>query len=192
MNVTLSTLTGAILVMALGLGGALVLRLAWRVRDARRPFLIVGGWVLVAAAFLASVPLLGAGRGPFAAFALVPMAALALIAATVQIRDPRKRAPRELALEPSDRPSKAWRGWLRGILAGPLGGIAAMGVGLAWTVWTPGPPQTRMVIGGLLVPFLWAGAMAWTLSDNRILRATAVLVGVTIVTFAASALKGFS
>ncbi|MGH6996924.1 MAG: hypothetical protein ACREEO_01970, partial [Phenylobacterium sp.] len=66
------------------------------------------------------------------------------------------------------------------------------GVGLAYTVWMPGEPQTRMVIGGLLVPFLWAGGMAWTLSDNKILRATAVLVGVTVVTFSASALKGFS
>ena len=110
----------------------------------------------------------------------------------VQIRDPKGRAPRELALEPSDRASRAWRGWLRALLAGPIGGIAAMGVGLAYTVWVPGEPQTRMVIGGLLVPVLWAGGMAWTLSDDKILRATAVLVGVAVVTFTASALRGFS
>lgn len=190
--IDLTTLAGGLLVLAIGLGAGFLLQRAWKERGPQRPWLIIAGWSLVAAAVFASVPLLGALRGPFIAFALVSFAVLALIAFGVQIRDPKKRAPREIALEPSDRPSKAWRGWLRWALAGPIGGIAAMGVGLAWTVWMPGPPQTRMVIGGLLVPFLWAGGMAWTLADNKILRATAVLVGVTVVTFTASALKGFS
>ncbi|ATQ44993.1 hypothetical protein CSW64_12565 [Caulobacter mirabilis] len=180
------------MLLVLGVGAALLLRQAWRDRGPRRPWLIVGGWLLIAAGVVASGWLLGADRGPFAAFALIPFAALVLIAIGVQVRDPNKRAPREIALEPSERPSKAWRGWLRAALAGPIGGIAAMGVGLAWTVWVPGEPQTRMVIGGLLVPVLWGGAMAWTLADNKILRATAVLVGVTVVTFAASAIKGFA
>lgn len=186
------TLSGCAVVLAIGLAAGVVLRRAWRTRNAQRPWLILGGWALVAAAVATAAVTLGAARGPFLAVALVPFAVLALIAATIQIRDPKKRPPRELALEPSDRPSKAWRGWLRGVLAGPLGGIAAMGVGLAYTVWMPGEPQTRMVIGGLLAPLLWAGGMAWTLSDNKILRATAVLLGVTVATFTASALKGFS
>lgn len=180
-----------LLLLAGGLAAAVVLWLAWSRRGPERPWLIVSGWVLVAVTVFASAPLLGAARGPFAAFALIPFAALGLVAARVQVRDRRKHAPREVALEPSDRASKAWRGWLRAILAGPLGGIAAMGVGLAWTVWTPGPPQTRMVLGGLLVPLLWAGGMAWTLSDDKIVRAFAVLTGVSVVAFTASVLKGF-
>ncbi len=187
-----ATVAGCGLLLVLGVAAALLLRQAWRDRSRRRPWLIVAGWLLVAVGVVASGWLLGADRGPFAAFALIPFAALVLIAIGVQVRDPNKRAPREIALEPSERPSKAWRGWLRAALAGPIGGIAAMGVGLAWTVWVPGEPQTRMVIGGLLVPVLWGGAMAWTLADNKILRATAVLVGVTVVTFAASAIKGFA
>lgn len=185
-----STLSLAAFLVA-GLGAAWLLRRAWR-RDPARPWLIVGAWLLIAAAVGAAAPVLGAARGPAVALTLLPLAALGLIAARVQIRDARSRPPREAALEPSERPSKAWRGWLRALLAGPLGGIAAMGVALAWTVWAPGPPQTRMVVGGLLVPFLWGGAMAWTLSDDRILRATAVLAGVTVVTFTASILRGFS
>lgn len=187
-----ATLAGCGLLLVAAVAAVLLLRQAWRERGPRRPWLIVAGWVAVTATIIGSGWLLGAARGPFAALALIPFAALALIAAGVQIRDPNKRPPRELALEPSDRASKAWRGWLRWSLAGPIGGIAAMGVGLAYTVWMPGEPQTRMVIGGLLVPFLWAGGMAWTLADNKILRATAVLVGVTVVTFTASAIKGFS
>lgn len=187
-----ATLAGGCLLLVAGVAAALLLRRAWQKRDAGRPWLIAAGWIAILATVVVSGWLLGPARGPFAAFALIPFAALALIAIGVQVRDPSKRPPRELALEPSDRASKAWRGWLRGALAGPIGGIAAMGVGLAWTVWVPGEPQTRMVIGGLLVPVLWGGAMAWTLADNKILRATAVLVGVTIVTFTASAIKGFS
>lgn len=180
------------LLLAAGLGAGWLLRTAWRRRDANRPRLMLAGWGVLIAASLAAAPVLGQARGPFIAFAVLPIAVLALIAAGVQIRDPRKRAPREAALEPSERASRAWRGWLRALLAGPIGGVAAMGVALAWTIWAPGPPQTRMVVGGLLVPVLWGGAMAWTLADDKILRATAVLAGVTVVTFTASILKGFS
>lgn len=180
------------LVLAGGAAAGGVLRWAWRTGSARRPWLIVLGWSLAVAALIGAVLLAGGAPGVFLTSALASVAVLALVTAGLKIRNPKARAPRELALEPSDRASKAWRGWLRGLLAGPIGGIAAMGVGLAFVAWVPGEPQTRMVLGGLLVPILWAGGMAWTLSDDKILRATAVLVGVTAVTFAASALKGFS
>lgn len=182
----------ATVLLAAGLGAALMLRRAWRTRSAARPWLIAGAWPLVVAAIVATGPVLGPARGPFIALAILPLAVLALVASGVQVRNPKSRPPREAALEPSERASRAWRGWLRALLAGPIGGIAAMGVGLAWVVWTPGAPQTRMVIGGLLVPVLWGGAMAWTLADDKILRATAVLVGVAAVTFAASAIRGFA
>jgi hypothetical protein len=67
-----------------------------------------------------------------------------------------------------------------------------MAVGIAWATWVPGEPQTRLLIGGLLVPVLWGGAMAWTLADDRILRATFVLVGATLAGFGLSILKGFA
>ena len=177
---------------ALGAAAALILRRAWRRRDGARPWLMLAGWGALAAAVLGAAPVLGPARGPFMASALVSFGALAVVAASLQKRTSRSRPPREVALEPSERPSKAWRGWLRVLLAGPLGGVAAMGVGLAWAVWVPGPPQTRIVLGGLLVPVLWAAGMAWTLSDDKILRATAVLSGVTLATFTAAVLKGFS
>jgi hypothetical protein len=186
-----SSLAAGVLIAG-GLGAALLLRRAWGRRDAARPWLIVGAWLAIAVAIAGAASFLGAVRGPFLALAVLPLAALGLIAAGVQIRDARTRAPRDVALEPSERASKAWRGWLRALLAGPIGGIAAMGVALAWTIWAPGAPQTRMVVGGLLVPVLWGGAMAWTLADDKILRATAVLVGVTVATFTASILRGFS
>jgi hypothetical protein len=172
------------------LAGALLLRQAWRMASPQRPWLILGGWGLLALALALGVVLLGAARGPAIVLALASTTALALVGAGVEWRGARRKSPRELALEPSDRRRVAWRGWLRGFLAGPLAGVAALGCGLAVAICAPGQVQSRMVIGGLLVPFLWAGGMAWTLSDDRILRAFAVLSGVAVVTLGAAFLKG--
>ncbi|WP_246263360.1 hypothetical protein [Caulobacter soli] len=174
----------------LTLGGAVLLRRAWAGASPRRPWLILGGWGLLVLALVLSVFLLGVARGPAVVLALGSTLALALVASGVEFRNARKKAARELALEPSERRRIAWRGWLRGILAGPLAGIAALGCGLAVAICAPGAVQSRMVIGGLMVPFLWAGGMAWTLSDDKILRATAVLTGVAVVTLGAAFLKG--
>ncbi|WP_296456870.1 hypothetical protein [Phenylobacterium sp.] len=182
----------AALVAVGGAAACGTLRAAWKARAARRPWLMMAGWTLAAALLAAAVVLEGGAPGTFLALAVLPVGALALVASGLKLRDPRARPPREVALAPSDRASKAWRGGLRVLLAGPIGAVAAMGLALAFVVWTPGAPQTRMVLGGMLVPLLWGGAMAWTLADDRILRATAVLVGVAVVTFAASALRGFS
>ena len=38
--------------------------------------------------------------------------------------------------------------------------------------------MTRIAVGGLIVPILWAAGMAWTLVDTRILRASILLTGV--------------
>lgn len=168
----------------------LMLREAWRRGGPGRPRLIAGAWTLLAATLVASGFLLGGARGPAIVLALGSTVALALVTAGVELRDARKKVPRELALEPSERRRIAWRGWLRGVLAGPLAGVAALGCGLAIAICAPGAVQSRMVIGGLMVPFLWAGGMAWTLSDDKILRATAVLTGVSILTLGAAFLKG--
>jgi hypothetical protein len=172
------------------LAGALLLRQAWRKISPQRPWLIIGGWSLLALAVALGVVLLGAARGPAIVLALASTVALAVVATGIEWRDAKRKAPRELALEPSERRRVVWRGWLRGFLAGPLAGIAALGCGLAVAICAPGQVQSRMVIGGLLVPFLWAGGMAWTLSDDRILRAFAVLSGVAVVTLGAAFLKG--
>jgi hypothetical protein len=133
-------------------------------------------------------------RGPFVALALVSVGALALVATGAQIRPARAgRGGRDsLAPEPAERPTTGWQRTLRWLLALPIGMIAAMAGGIAWATFVPGEPQTRLVTGGILVPVLWGGAMAWTLADDRILRATLVLVGFAIVGFGLSMLKGFA
>lgn len=192
MSPELITTLATIPLLAGGVGAAWLLRRAWSDRMATRPFWIAAGWAAIAAITVAPAFVLGGARGPFIAWTLISVAALAVVGQGVQVRVARARTERSLAPEPSDRVSKAWRGWLRGLLAGPLGMIAAMGVAIAFAAFCPGAPQTRLVIAGLMVPVLWGGAMAWTLADDKILRATAVLVGVSVITFTAAVLKGFS
>lgn len=180
----------ALALAPLPVAGATLLKRAWEGPSPQRPWLILGGWSLLILAIAASVPLMGPARGPAAVLAVGSLAALAFVAIGVERRNARKKAARELAPEPSDRRRVAWRGWLRGFLAGPLAGVAALGCGLAVAICAPGQIQSRMVIGGLIVPFLWAGGMAWTLSDDKILRAFAVLASVATLTLGAAFLKG--
>lgn len=149
---------------------------------------------MIAATLAVPLVAIDGTRGFFIALTLVSVGALALVANGAQRRPLRAaRLGREsLAPEPADRPSTAWQRTLRWLLAGPIGMVAAIALGIAWSTWMPGEPQTRLVIGGMLVPFLWGGAMAWTLADDRILRATLVLVGAAIAGFALAILKGFA
>lgn len=174
----------ALLIAVASGAGAWLLRRSWQDRQ-QRSGLVVGGWLLIAAAVILPAWFLGPARGPFVA--------LAIVAANYTVRQAKTRAAREsLAPEPSDRATTKWRETLRWLLAGPIGMIAAMGVGIAYAALVPGEQQTRLVVGGLIVPVAWGACMAWTLADNRILRATAVLTGVALVSFIAAIVKGFA
>lgn len=187
-----SALLPALLIAVAAGVGTWLLRRSWQGKD-RKPGLVLGGWLLIAAATALPAWTLGSVRGPFVALALVSTAALVVVASNYTIRRAKARAAREsLAPEPSDRATTKGRETLRWLLAGPIGMIAAMGVGIAYAALVPGEQQTRLVVGGLIVPVAWGGCMAWTLADNRILRATAVLVGVALVSFTAAIVKGFA
>lgn len=189
MNETVAT----ILILAGAASGALLLRQSWRNKPGEKLSWMLGGWALLAATLLVPAWSLGQMRGPFITVTLASVMALGVVAAGMKVKTAKARnGNRSLAPEPLERPSTWWRTTLRWLLAGPIGMIAAMAIGIAYAVWVPGAPQTRLVIGGLLVPVLWGAAMAWTLADNRILRATAVLVGVSVVGFGLSILRGFA
>ncbi len=181
--------------MAGGLTGVWLLRRAWLRQHAHRRATLLTGWALLGAIVVGAACILGSARGVFVALSLISICALLVVAAGLRRRSGRaahSRGRDSLAPEPLERPSVWWRTTLRWLLAGPIGMLAAMAIGICYAVWVPGEPQTRLVIAGLLVPLLWGGGMAWTLADNRILRATAVLVGVALVGFTASILKGFA
>jgi hypothetical protein len=173
----------SLLLMAGGALSALLLRRSWLRRDGSAPGLIAGGWVVLLGLLLVSAFLIGPVKGTALALAMEGIGALLVI----WLGRVRRKAGRlrevDVAPEPLEEPGRVWRGVLRTLLAGPLGMTAAMAVAFCLTVYMPGDPRTRIVIGGLLMPVLWGLAMTWTLADRRILRATAVLVGTSVTGF---------
>ncbi|TIX51685.1 hypothetical protein [Alteraurantiacibacter aquimixticola] len=186
----LAFLTISALILAGTGAAAWMLRRSWQAK-AGNPQWRLAGWALLGACLILPAFALGEARGPFIALSLASVAALLVVASGYRLRE-RKSGRSSLAPEPAERLSTTWRGVLRWLLAGPVGMISAMGLGICYAVWVPGEPQTRLVVGGMIVPIAWGGAMAWTLADSRILRATTVLVGVAIFGFGASIMKGFT
>ncbi|MBB5986778.1 hypothetical protein [Sphingobium lignivorans] len=186
-------LTAIAAIIAGSFAGAWSLRRAWRLKQSKARWRSVGLALLVVT-LLWPAWAIGEARGPFVAVTLLSVVALGVIASGYTLRPARAgRAVREgLAPEPAERAPSAWRTTLRWSLAGPIGMVAAMGLGISYAVWAPGEIQTRLLIGGLIVPLAWGSAMAWTLADSRILRAMAVLVGTAIVGFGAAMLKGLT
>ena len=182
-------LAATVLSLAGGAGGALLLRRAWADRRAEHPGLILAGWALMLAAILAGAWLLGPVKGAARAIVLLGFGALCVVAQG-RVRRAVRVGRDTLAPEPLEGPSVAWRGWLKALLAGPLGMTAAMGIAFCYAAWVPGDPRTRIVVGGLLMPIAWALAMTWTLADQRLLRALAVLAGTTVVGFGLAAMRG--
>lgn len=176
----LATATGIGTLLA-GIGS---LRLAWAGPAARRPWLIAGGWLLLGGALLAFAAAIGGETGIPFAIAMFCVAALGFVLANREVRPRKEGREREAVIDPSDRRRRWWRGALRVILAGPLAGAAATLVGVALAKQLPLSDVDAIAIGGLTVPLLWAGGMAWTLADDRILRALAALLIVSGVSYA--------
>lgn len=177
------SLVPAVILLAGGAFGAALLRRSWLRRNGSAIALIMAGWAVMLGLLLASAWLVGPVKGVAAACVMEGIGALSVI----WLGRVRRKAVRlregEAVPEPLEEPRRFWRGVLRTLLAGPLGMTAAMATAFCITVYLPGDPRTRIVIGGLLMPVLWGLAMTWTLADRRLLRAAAVLVGTSVAGF---------
>lgn len=177
--------------IAAGAGGAALLRRAWADRRRERPALIVAGWGVLILAAVVTAFWIGPVKGIAVAIVAIGIGALAVVA-NGRVRRTARAGRESLAPEPLEVTSAAWRGWLKALLAGPLGMTAAMGIAFCYATWVPGDPRTRIIVAGLLMPVAWALAMTWTLADQKLLRALAVLVGTTIVGFGLAAMRGLA
>jgi hypothetical protein len=157
------------------IGAALALTLmgvaaAWQVWRTRRRL-----YASVAVVALLLVVLLwwhgfGAEIGLPLASVAASVVALLFILSRIEIRPYRAPKPRRV---PSP-PAASWR-WGRGlartIVAGPLGFAAAAGAGVAFASAAPLQEQTRLILGGLLVPALWSAFLIWGIAAARLGRA---------------------
>lgn len=176
----LVTLAGGLITTA----GVVMLRKRWLTRQRSSSALLIACWITILAGAVVLAHAWGAELGTTYALGALSLAAYAVVAATYERRTSKARAPREAPYDPEERPSNWRRGVAKSLLAIVLAGIAAIGLGVAVAVNFPMPPQDRAVIGGLLVPILWGGGMAWTLCDPRLLRATIILLTVSAAGFA--------
>lgn len=170
--VVLAAVPGTVLLAS----GVIALRRRWSRARGAGPYFVALGWGLVVAGIAAFV--LGWGGEVGTAYALLALGLVAygVVAAGMQFRTARNREPRSKALEPEDRRTNWARGTAKAFLAIVLAGVTSIGLGVAFAVAMPLGAHDRIVIGGVLVPLLWGGGMAWTLCDSKLLRATAVLL----------------
>lgn len=174
--------------------GVALLRTRWLAKRNWMSFAIMlGGWLAIVAGFIACSEAVGAERGVTFALIALSLLAYAAVAFTAELRPARARQTGDVALEPEARRTNWPRGIAKSLLAIVLAGIASIGLGVAFAVAMPLAPQDRIVIGGLLVPILWGGGMAWTLADPRLVRATVVLLIVSAIGYGIAFLpKAFS
>ncbi len=164
--------------------GVMGLALAWRRPRGAKVLPRLVGWLCIAGGFIAYSRAWSAEVGMAYGCLVLAVVAYAGIAAGMEVRSSPSRAPREMALEPEERPTNWGRGIAKSLLAIVLSGIASIGVGVAIAVAMPMAVVDRIMLGGVLVPVLWGAGMAWTLSDAKLLRATIVLVSVSLVSYA--------
>lgn len=157
-----------IVALALSLAGIALAHRAWR-RRTSRPF--AAGLVLCALATLVWILGFGAEIGIPLAIDTGSIAAIAFIVARAERRTMREPKERDVAPTPLTAGHRL-RGTARTLLAGPVGLVAAIAVGVAIAIAAPMNEQTRLILAGLLVPSLWAGAMVWALAARRLLRPT--------------------
>lgn len=173
---------GALAGSTLILAGILILRLQWARKWSLGRTGLLAGWLLIGAGIVVFGHVWGGELGTAYGLLAFSVSAYVLIASGVELREARQRALR--ALEPEERPTNWPRAILKSFLAIVLAGIASIGIGVAFAVAMPIDVRDRIVIGGILVPILWGAGMAWTLSDARLLRATVLLVVISIAAYA--------
>lgn len=170
-------IAGTLLLIA----GIVGLAFSWHRRHASKWHLRLVGWLCIAGGLAVYARVWGAEVGLAYGLLALSVAAYAVVGAGMELRAAPVRAARDIALEPEERPTNWRRGIAKSLLAIVLSGIASIGIGVAIAVSMPMATVDRIMLGGILVPVLWGAGMAWTLSDARLLRATIVLVSLSIV-----------
>jgi hypothetical protein len=160
------------------LSGAWGLRNAWAQPGRTRVLWTLTGWALFAAS-LALWRLSGWGEAAIAFWLTGGMVlAYALVVASLSMRARKKNGTQAASLDPARRPTRPWRAALRFLTAGLVSGVAALLACAAYVVLVPGVLIDRVAAAAFLLPLLWGAAMAWTLSDSKLVRPA---VGLAVV-----------
>jgi hypothetical protein len=148
---------------ALSLAGVVIAYRGWRDRSRAAMVLAALLWATSMAAWVR-----GFGAEIGIALALETAALIAFVFILTRIERRTVREAKDRVAEPLlPAPGHRLRGVVRAATAGPIGLVAALGIGVAFALTAPLVEQTRLILAGLIVPSLWAGAIVWTLASTR-------------------------
>jgi len=161
--------------------GVIGLRWSWRARGSAHAAILLGGWALVVLT-LPTFAFAGEGADRGIAIALCAISALAylFVAFGLTPRAAKAKAVAADALDPAQRPARAWRALWRFLAAGPLTGLAALAIAAAFVLRVDLPLAERMAIAAITQPLVWAALMAWAMADARLTRVTLVTLAIAV------------
>jgi hypothetical protein len=172
--------------LAAAAGGVLALKRAWRRRPNGR--WLLAGWAAIAAGLAGWAAVAGLDMAVALALLVPSPMAFVMLATGAELKPRRaQRTPRP-AVELPAAPSGHWRTILRALYAGPLSAAAALGCAAAVALRAPLAEADRLVLGGMLVPGVWAAGMIWATTDPRLARIGLGLGASAVLAFALAAL----
>jgi hypothetical protein len=159
--------------LALSLGGIALAWSAWRQRG--NALRLVGAAALWTGSTTLWILRFGAEIGIPLALETAALTGFAFILSRMERREARPPKDRNVPALPVSRHRRV-RGAAKFLIAGPIGMFAAMGIAFVVAIGAPLAEQTRLILGGLIVPSLWAAFIGWTVADRRLVRPAATLL----------------
>ena len=164
-------------------GGLAMLRYAWRRPDRWHAAAVAGGWAVLGAAVLIHAAAFSAEVGPAIAVTAFCIAGIATAALGLQIRATRGAGARERLIDPSESPVHLGRAVLRTVTTGILTLIAALCVGMTFSVCVPASAPNAVVFSVFTTLLVWAGLAVWAVTDARVVRIGGMLLLVAAVAY---------
>lgn len=156
-----------LLATALLVAGVLTLRRTWGKALRTRALWLAIAWGLIMLGHVTFARTFGAEVGIPAAQLACMLLGLLLVVANLQ-RTPRRLPRQRTAVADPPATRGRWHKSMRLLLAGPLAALAALSVCMLLARLLPPPAINSIVIAGLSVPFLWATAVLWAVSAQRL------------------------
>jgi hypothetical protein len=165
---------------ALSLAGVFAAYRGWRTGSRRMLCLAIALWAAASAVWIIGF---GAEIGTALALETAALIAFGFILTRIERRKARAGKDRIAPLA-APVPGRRWRGVIRTLTASLLGLVAALGIGVATAIAAPMVEQTRLILAGLIVPSLWAGAIVWAVASPRPGRVALILAAAGAIGFA--------
>lgn len=162
------------------IGGVWLLTRKKPVKSAADLIRVTAAWTMISVGITAFIIDFGTAVGLAYGLSTLTIVGYSFVAMRFKFRQIARRSePR--AAEPDERPGTTRAAIAKLFLAVCAAGFAAIAFGVAFEAVAPLPEKDRIVIGGLLVPLLWAGGISWMMADPKFMRAGSALAAVAAV-----------